>query len=221
MVRSRFLHNLGVLGDMASILATLAQAAAQYGLDPTFVTAVARRESGLNPNAVSPAGAKGIMQLMDATAAMLGVSNPFDPAQNIYAGVKYLAQLLNQFAGDAAKALAAYDWGPGNVAKAIQTWGADWLSHAPQETQNYVQALTGTTASSADSGQTVPAGVSPGTSPPLTIDAATGLPIEDSTPTPTQSVTPSWMPQTPAGRVLLLTGAAVGVSILADFLWGD
>lgn len=215
MVRARFLRNLGVLGDMASILATLAQAAAQYGLDPGFVTAVARRESGLNPNAVSPAGAKGIMQLMDATAAMLGVSNPFDPVQNINAGVKYLANLLNQFAGDAAKALAAYDWGPGNVAKAIQQWGADWLSHAPQETQAYVQALTGITASTPSP---IPSDSTP---PPLTIDAATGEVIPDSTPTPVQSVTPSWLPQTPAGRVLLLTGAAVGVSILADFLWGD
>lgn len=222
MVRARFLRNLGLLGDMASILATLSSAASQYGLDPAFVTAVARRESGLNPNAVSPAGAKGIMQLMDATAAMLGVTNPFDPVQNINAGVKYLANLLNQFAGDAAKALAAYDWGPGNVAKAIQQWGADWLSHAPQETQAYVQALTGITPqSTADSGPPVPAGIQPGNSPPLTIDAATGLPIEDETPTPAQSVTPTWLPQTPAGRILLLTGAAVGASILADFLWGD
>lgn len=218
MVRTRFLRNLGLLGDMASILATLAQAAAQYGLDPNFVTAVARRESGLNPNAVSPAGAKGIMQLMDATAAMLGVSNPFDPVQNINAGVKYLANLLNQFAGDAAKALAAYDWGPGNVGKAIQQWGADWLSHAPQETQAYVQALTGITATATSQ---VPSDSTGATSAPLTIDAATGLPIEDETPTPTQSVTPTWLPQTPAGRILLLTGAAVGASILADFLWGD
>lgn len=217
MNRARFLRNLGMLGDMASILATLASAAAQYGLDPNFVTAVARRESNLNPNAVSPAGAKGIMQLMDATAAMLGVTNPFDPTQNINAGVKYLASLLSQFAGDAAKALAAYDWGPGNVAKAIQTWGADWLSHAPQETQDYVQALTGVIPQVA----AVSSGTDSGVPAPLTIDAATGLPIDDTTPTPTQSVMPSWLPQTPAGRVLLLTGAAVGVSILADLLWGD
>jgi len=221
MVRNRFLHGLGVLGDLASIMAMIAQAAARYGLDPGFVTSVARRESGLNPNAVSPAGAKGIMQLMDATAAMLGVSNPFDPAQNIDAGVRYLSQLLNKFAGDAAKALAAYDWGPGNVAKAIQTWGADWLAHAPQETQAYVQALTGVTAAStADSGQAVPAGVSPGTSPPLTIDAATGQVIEDATPTPAPAL-PSWLPQTPVGRILLLTAAAAGASLLADALWGD
>ena len=219
-MQARFLRNLGMLGDMASILATIAQAAARYGLDPNFVAAVARRESNLNPNAVSPAGAKGVMQLMDATAAMLGVTNPFDPVQNINAGVKYLANLLNQFAGDAAKALAAYDWGPGNVAKAISQWGADWLSHAPQETQDYVQALTGVTSgSSSDSSGQPAASASPA---PLTIDAATGQVIEDNTPTATQyAVPPSWFPQTTAGRVLLLTGAAVGASILADFLWGD
>jgi len=212
-------YTLGVLGDLASIMATISSAAAQYGLDPGFVTAVAQAESGLNPNAVSAAGAKGIMQLMDATAAMLGVSNPFDPVQNINAGVRYLAQLLNQFAGDAAKALAAYNWGPGNVNKAVQQWGADWLAHAPQETQAYVQKLTGVTASAANSGPAVPAGVSPDASA-LTIDAATGLPIDDSTPTPAPSV-PSWMPQTPIGRILLLTGAVVGASILADTLLGD
>lgn len=220
-MRARFLRNLGMLGDMASILATIAQAAARYGLDPNFVAAVARRESNLNPNAVSPAGAKGVMQLMDATAAMLGVTNPFDPVQNINAGVKYLANLLNQFAGDAAKALAAYDWGPGNVAKAISNWGADWLSHAPQETQDYVQALTGVTPN-APAASGVPGGPA-GDIPPLTIDAATGEVIQDDTPTATQYAvsSPSWLPQSTAGRVLLLTAAAAGASMLADFLWGD
>src|SRR5216684_2059585 len=93
-------YAMGALGDAAGILALIAQASARYGLDPGFVTSVAQRESGLNPNAVSSAGAKGIMQLMDATAAMLGVSNPFDPVQNINAGTRYISQLLNQFAGD-------------------------------------------------------------------------------------------------------------------------
>src|SRR5882672_7546441 len=206
-------YALGMLGDLAPIMATIASASARWGLDPGFVTSVAQRESGLNPNAVSPAGAKGIMQLMCATSAMLGVSNPFDPVQNINAGVKYLAQLLNQFAGDAAKALAAYNWGPGNVAKAIQQWGADWLSHAPAETQSYVQALTGVTPqTNASAGQGVPGGPASNL-PPLTIDAATGEVIPDATATPAPPL-PSWMPQTPLGRVLLLTGAAVGASIL-------
>jgi hypothetical protein len=196
------------LGDMASILSLIAQASARYGLDPGFVAAVARRESGLNPNAVSSAGAKGIMQLTDATAAMLGVANPFDPAQNIAGGVRYLAQLLNQFSGDTAKALAAYNWGPGAVARAIQQFGEDWLAHAPAETKAYVQALTGV----------VPP--APSEVPPLTIDASTGEVIPDTAPTPPPAA-PSWMPTTPLGKVLFLTGAAVGVSILADTLWDD
>jgi hypothetical protein len=207
-------YSLGVLGDVAAIMQTISAAAAQYGMDPSLIAAVAQRESGLNPNAVSAAGAKGIMQLMDATAAMLGVSNPFDPVQNIYAGTRYLSQLLNQFAGDTAKALAAYNWGPGAVSKAIQQFGDQWLAHAPAETQAYVAALTGVvpTQSSAP-GDSAPA-------PPLTIDAATGQPIEDTTPTPSPNV-PGWMPTTPAGKILLLTGAAAGVLFLADTLWGD
>lgn len=210
--RSPFLHVLSALGDAASIMATIAQAAARYGLDPSFVAAVARRESGLNPNAVSSAGAKGVMQLMDATAAMLGVTNPFDPVQNINAGTRYLAQLLNQFAGDAAKALAAYDWGPGAVSNAIKKWGAEWLAHAPQETRDYVQALTGTVP-----GRTGDSGV-PAEQPPLTIDATTGEVIQDSTATPAP---PSWIPATPQGRILLLTGLGIGAYFLADSLWGD
>lgn len=209
-------YALGALGDLASIMATIASASAQWGLDPGFVTSVARAESGLNPNAVSPAGAKGIMQLMDATAAMLGVSNPFDPVQNINAGVKYLAQLLNQFTGDAAKALAAYNWGPGNVAKAVQQFGDQWLAHVPAETQNYVAKIVGVVPTQSST----PGDTSAAPPPPLTIDAATGEVIPDVTPTPVPAV-PSWLPQTPLGRVLLLTGAAVGASILADALLGD
>ena len=202
---NRFLRGLG---DLASIMGTIATAAAQYGLDPNFVAAIARRESNLNPNAVSSAGAKGIMQLMDATAAMLGVTNPFDPVQNINAGVKYLAQLLNQFSGDVAKALAAYNWGPGAVAKAVQQWGDQWLAHAPAETQAYVQALAGVTAPPPASD----------TTPPLTIDAGTGQVVPDTTATP---AIPSWMPATPQGKILLLTAAAFGVYLLSDSLWGE
>lgn len=215
-------RNLNFLGDMAAIMALIAQAAARYGLDPGFVASVARRESGLNPNAVNPtSGAKGIMQLMDATAAMLGVTNPFDAAQNINAGVKYLAQLLNQFAGDTAKAVAAYDWGPGNVAKAIQTWGDQWLAHAPQETIDYVKAITGITPSTSASGPAVPGGI-PSDVAPLTIDAATGQPIDDATPTPPAGW-PTWLPDpsTPQGKIIYLTVAGIGAFLLADSIFGE
>jgi len=97
-------------------------------------------ESGLNQSAVSPAGAIGIMQLMPATAASLGV-DPHDPIQNIQGGVMLLAQLLSEFAGDVGKALAAYNWHPDAVSAAVAHYGSNWLSHAPSETQSYVASI--------------------------------------------------------------------------------
>lgn len=108
-------------------------AAATYGIDPNLLSAVIKAESSGNPNAQSSAGAQGLMQLMPATAASLGVTNSFDPTQNINAGAQYLSQLFNQF-GNWPEALAAYNWGPGNVA----TYTDDsW----PTETQNYVSGI--------------------------------------------------------------------------------
>jgi hypothetical protein len=93
----------------------IADAAREHGLDPHLLTEVIRAESGFDPRAVSPAGAKGLMQLMDATARSLGVQDPFDPAQNIRAGARYLAGLLERYGGDVRRALAAYNAGPGAV----------------------------------------------------------------------------------------------------------
>ena len=95
----------------------VAKYARQYGVDEDLVWAVIRQESGFNPGAVSPKGAMGLMQLMPGTAALLGVSDPFDVEQNVAGGVKYLEQCLNQFNQDVPLALAAYNAGPGNVVK--------------------------------------------------------------------------------------------------------
>jgi hypothetical protein len=91
--------------------------AAQHGVDEDLVWAVMSHESGFNSQAVSPKGAMGLMQLMPGTASLMGVTDPFDPEQNIAGGIKYLELCLSQFNQDIALALAAYNAGPQNVAK--------------------------------------------------------------------------------------------------------
>ncbi len=87
----------------------------KHRIDPDFIRSVIRAESGFNPRAVSSKGALGLMQLMPETAQRLGVLNPFEPGANIDAGTKYLRDLLLQYHGDVAKALAAYNAGPQRV----------------------------------------------------------------------------------------------------------
>jgi len=106
------------------------EAGQKYGVDPSLIRAVIQAESGGNPQAVSRAGARGLMQLMPATAAEMGVTNSFDPAQNIMGGARYLRKLLDRYRGDTKLALAAYNWGMGNLEKRPESM--------PPETKNYI-----------------------------------------------------------------------------------
>lgn len=151
----------------ASIIATLTNAANANGVPPALLLAQAQQESSLNPNAYNPkSGATGLLQLEPGTAADYGVTDPTDPVQNANAGANYLADLYNEF-GDWATALAAYDWGPGNVSK----YGTASL---PAETQNYVSTILGNAGMDATASVT-PSSVANGIS-----DLLTPAPADDS-----------------------------------------
>lgn len=95
----------------------ISEAATKYQLEPELIKSMILAESNANQYAVSKAGAKGLMQLLDSTASYLGVDDPFDPQQNIFAGSRYLSQMLDIFGGNLDLALAAYNAGPGSVYK--------------------------------------------------------------------------------------------------------
>lgn len=129
-MESRGAVGLNISGDTNSLIK---EAAARYQVDPRLVAAVAQTESGGNQEAVSPAGAVGVMQLMPETAAGLGV-NPYDKRQNIEGGAKYLRQMMDTFGGDVQKAVAAYNAGPQAV--------KEYNGIPPyRETQNYVNKV--------------------------------------------------------------------------------
>jgi soluble lytic murein transglycosylase-like protein len=110
------------------------QVADKHQIDEKLILAIINQESGFNSNAVSSAGAQGLMQLMPATAKRLGVVNPFDPVQNIEGGVKHMKGLMAKYRGNLVLALAAYNAGGGNV---------DKYGGIPpfKETQNYVKSI--------------------------------------------------------------------------------
>lgn len=114
---------------------TIEKYSRKYGVDPNLVAGVIKQESGYNPNAVSRAGAMGLMQLMPDTARAMGVSDPFDPEQNIRGGVKFLRKMLDRFDGNQELALAAYNAGP----LAVEKYGNRVPPYA--ETRHYVKAV--------------------------------------------------------------------------------
>jgi soluble lytic murein transglycosylase-like protein len=120
----------------AQIDEAIEQAARKHNVDPNLVRAIIKVESNFNPSAVSSKGAMGLMQLMPDTARSLSVNNPFDPQQNVDAGVRHLKQLLSDYHGDVTLSLAAYNAGSGAVAR---NHGVPPYS----ETRNYVKRITG------------------------------------------------------------------------------
>jgi len=113
-----------------SIDEIVSRASRRYNVEPGLIKAVIKAESNFNPSAVSSAGARGLMQLMPGTAKDLGVTDSFNPEQNVMAGTRYLRQMLDRYDGNMDSALAAYNWGPGNVDRK-----GDFL---PRETRAYL-----------------------------------------------------------------------------------
>lgn len=112
------------------------EAAQMFSLRPGLLFSMMKQESGFNPNARSPVGAMGLMQLMPGTAKEVGVVNPYDPKESVMGGAKYLRKMLDMFGGDERLAVMAYNAGPGNVKK--------YKGNVPfKETQNYVSKVLG------------------------------------------------------------------------------
>jgi len=125
----------GISSGDGAIDGLVREAALRYGVDPRLVLLVMQAESGFRLRALSPKGATGLMQLMPGTAVRLGVSNIYDPRENIFGGVKYLRWLLDRFGGDVRLALAGYNAGE----HAVESHG----NQVPPilETQNYVRSI--------------------------------------------------------------------------------
>jgi len=134
--RARTQQTLNLVFTQQDIDAAIDEAAARHHVDASLVRSVIKVESNFNPNAVSRKGAMGLMQLMPSTARSLNVSNPFNPAENVDAGVRHLRKLLDSYDGNVRLSLAAYNAGSGAVARSAG------VPHF-RETQDYVRRITG------------------------------------------------------------------------------
>lgn len=120
-------------GMKKNIDRVIEKASRTYDIDPALLRSVIQAESAFNPAATSSKGAMGLMQIMPETAEELGLKKPYDPEENIMAGTRYLRRLLDRYNGDREKALAAYNWGMGNVDK----YGRSY----PRETRIYISRI--------------------------------------------------------------------------------
>lgn len=126
--------------DMSKITEAVKNASKKYGVDENLILAVIKQESNFNSNAVSSAGAKGLMQVMPANFSSVGISNPYDVNQNVNGGTQILKQALDKYDGDVSMALMAYNAGSGNMQKRGVTSASD-LYKMPAETQKYVPSV--------------------------------------------------------------------------------
>lgn len=179
----------GSLNDTTRSYAPLVQAATQgTNVPPELVMSVMQAESSGNPRAVSPAGAKGLMQFIDSTARRYGIQDPFNPEQSIRGAVGYLGDLLNRYNGDAALAVAAYNAGEERVDNYVKGNGT-----LPKETRNYVPKVMGIYGGLTNGQAASPSQPSPGLATNAPQQGLTATPNAPAPAQPGQTIDPRWM----------------------------